>query len=112
MIRICNEDDDEKNIFEGIDIEEIKKLMNHAKKDVLINRKDEYGGTMLHSATVFAMLDIANVLLEHRADPNVSNQSGKTPLIQASFKGRTNIVELLLEHGQIQTFPTTLATSL
>eukprot|EP00526_Cylindrotheca_closterium_P003225 CAMPEP_0113647790 /NCGR_PEP_ID=MMETSP0017_2-20120614/25322_1 /TAXON_ID=2856 /ORGANISM="Cylindrotheca closterium" /LENGTH=1578 /DNA_ID=CAMNT_0000559917 /DNA_START=812 /DNA_END=5548 /DNA_ORIENTATION=+ /assembly_acc=CAM_ASM_000147 len=91
----------ESNIKE-VDIETIKKWMNHPNKDTFINLKNDStqdGKTMLLCTILYQRLDVAKLLLEHGADPNISDKDGDTPLIDASMYGNTNIVELLLEKG-------------
>jgi ankyrin repeat protein len=36
---------------------------------------------------------------EHGADPNIQNEKGRTPLHTAAFRGRVEVVELLLVYG-------------
>ena len=39
------------------------------------------------------------MLLELGLDPNHANHDGRTPLMGAALKGRTEVVQLLVEHG-------------
>jgi len=80
----------------------IKQWMDHPKKDAFINWKNDSiqdGKTMLLCAVFWNSLDIAKLLLEHGADPHISDEDGCTPLIDASIEGHVNIAELLLEKG-------------
>lgn len=43
-------------------------------------------------------LDMARLLLEHHANPNVLDSAGDTPLINAVSRGNSEIALLLLEH--------------
>ena len=43
--------------------------------------------------------DIAQALLEHKADVDQAVGNGRTPLLQAAGQGRTGMVRLLLAHG-------------
>ncbi len=47
--------------------------------------------------------DLAHFLLTHNADPNIKLPAGSTPLMWASYIGRSDIVEALLEHGADKT---------
>ena len=42
---------------------------------------------------------ILSLLLEHKADPNVTYTNGDTPLVQAAYANETGMVTCLLEHG-------------
>ena len=74
-----------------------------------VNMKDnEYGWTALrlaarkgHQAVVRLLLEHRLVLwrlLEHKADINAMNNSGRTALHEAASKGYEAVVRLLLEH--------------
>ena len=52
--------------------------------------------TPLLSAAVEGFVDVAMVLLEHRADPNKPRDDGMTPLLVAAQEGHVAIVRLLL----------------
>ena len=43
-------------------------------------------------------LEITTLLLDHKADPNLSNNNGRTPLMSAAFAGNDEVVSLLLAH--------------
>jgi len=43
--------------------------------------------------------DIIRLFLEKGANPNLSDKNGKTPLMNASYKGNLTIVKMLLEFG-------------
>ena len=57
----------------------------------------------LHSAAATgdpdARYEIANLLLEHGADPNARQQDEFTPLMAADQHGDTRLRELLVQHG-------------
>ena len=51
-------------------------------------------------------LQMANLLLDNRADVNAGMESGPTPLIQATRNENPEMVRLLLKHGaEENTFP-------
>ncbi len=57
-----------------------------------------HGGTVLHRAVIHGDIALAGLLLEHSADPDRQDWSGKTPLHHAVTKNR-KLVELLLAHA-------------
>ncbi len=65
-----------------------------------VNQKDPDGQTPLYIATGVAR-SIASVrlLLQHGADPNIPDYSGRTPLMQASKNGDYKIVEELIKYS-------------
>jgi ankyrin repeat protein len=56
-----------------------------------------HGGTVLHRAVIHGDAALARVLLEHRADPDRQDQSGKTPLHHAVSRNR-QLAALLMEY--------------
>lgn len=61
-------------------------------------RGGHHGGTVLHRAVIRGDAALARALLEHGADPNRQDWSGKTPLHHAVAKNR-HLVALLLAHA-------------
>ena len=57
-----------------------------------------HGGTVLHRAVIHGDIALTGLLLEHSADPDRQDWSGKTPLHHAVTKNR-KLVELLLAHA-------------
>lgn len=57
------------------------------------------GGTALIYAAFHGDLDLVKWLLDHRADPNATDESGETPLSSAVRSGELDIVSLLLARG-------------
>jgi ankyrin repeat protein len=55
--------------------------------------------TSLHWAAANGHRDIVELLLANKAEVNVKDQSGETPLFAAAGAGYTNVAELLREHG-------------
>ena len=39
------------------------------------------------------------MLLDHKADPNAKTEDGRTPLLEAAFRDKMALVELLLARG-------------
>jgi ankyrin repeat protein len=60
----------------------------------------------LHSAVAEkepeSRYEIAKLLLEHGANPNVRQQDDYTPLMAADQQGDARLRELLVEHGAIK----------
>ena len=54
-----------------------------------------HGGTMLHRAVMHGDTTLARLLLEHGADPNCQDWSGKTPLHHAVAKNRQLVAVVL-----------------
>ena len=77
---------------------DIVELLLAHKADV--NAADKQGLTPLHYALLADNPDMARVLLNHGANPNVKdNKAGHTPLILAASKGYKQVAELLLMRG-------------
>jgi ankyrin repeat protein len=67
-----------------------------------INARDEYGETPSFWASRghnFKDGSVVRLLLEHGADINAQDQSGRTLLHVASYGGALEVMRLLLEHG-------------
>ena len=70
------------------------------------NLPDDAGFTPLNTAVERDQRDIAELLLNHRADPNLAvpgNEehpaAGQTPLHTAAMRGNVELLRLLLDHG-------------
>jgi ankyrin repeat protein len=57
------------------------------------------GVTPLHVAARKGYVEIAKLLLEHGADPNIKDLHGWTPLHDAAYWGNVEVARLLLQHG-------------
>ena len=44
-------------------------------------------------------MELAKLLLEHEADPNIPDLNGKTPLLVSVSQGSAKLVSLLIQHG-------------
>lgn len=71
-------------------------LSNNADINAKIN---ELGWTYLHAAVSFRRDDVVKMLVEKKADLDVQDNSGKTPLFIAVETGQNNIVDLLITNG-------------
>ena len=69
-----------------------------------MNTKNNQGNTVLHLYILAQMqpaekLSILSLLLQHRANPNIENRDGFTPLHLAVKGSQVDVVRLLLDHG-------------
>lgn len=66
-----------------------------------LNHSDNYGSTILTTASCYKLTKVIKLLLENGADVNHSNNGGNTALILASRSrsNNTKTVKLLLENG-------------
>ena len=53
--------------------------------------------TPLYAAALTGLLDIAQLLLDAKANPNRGLRDGTTPLVATAHSGRVDVVRLLLE---------------
>lgn len=60
---------------------------------------NKQNNTPIHAATAGRKYPLVKLLLEHQSDPNVKQNGGWTPLIQAVHNFDKAMIELLLNHG-------------
>ena len=60
-----------------------------------------YGRTVLHAAAVNGCVELLQMLLQHKLDPNIQELRGETPLHFASRYERPDVVRMLLEYGAV-----------
>ncbi|WP_218599617.1 ankyrin repeat domain-containing protein [Polaribacter sp. NJDZ03] len=65
----------------------------------LANRLDKRGFTPLVFATYFNKIEIAEALINKKANVNYSDAKGNTALLGVAFKGNTDIAALLLKNN-------------
>ena len=68
--------------------------------DINLNEVVLYRQTPLTTACEMGHTEIVKKLLEKNADPNIQGSFGN-PIMNASFRGKTEIVEILLQHKDI-----------
>lgn len=71
------------------------------RKDIEIDGQSRWGETPLYQAIQRKRLSAAKILLEARADPNVSTDEGRTALSWAAAEGSEESIELLLHQPSI-----------
>jgi ankyrin repeat protein len=77
-------------------------LSQLSAKDLIAanNKVDKEGRTPLHyNALYFANLEIAQILLNNKFDPNVQDKNGQTPLHYAIACRKWDLAQLLIKNG-------------
>jgi ankyrin repeat protein len=64
-----------------------------------IHQADMWGNTALFKAACYNFIDCVDLLLQHGADPNVSNKWGALPIQYAALQGHHQVVSKLLDSG-------------
>ncbi len=70
-----------------------------ADLDIICADREHTGSTALYSAVVSKQNEIAALLLENGANPDISDLYGSFPLQRAAAMGNTELVRLLLQYG-------------
>lgn len=70
-----------------------------ARPGVEVDARNKMGLTALAAAGFKGHVEIAQLLVAHKADVNAANGSGQTALMFAALTGRTAMVEYLLSAG-------------
>ncbi|XP_064594231.1 protein phosphatase 1 regulatory subunit 16A [Zonotrichia leucophrys gambelii] len=78
-------------------VTEIRQLIRDGEE--LDTPRGQHGGTLLHVAAAHGFLEAAELLLEHRARPDVCDADGWQPLHAAACWGQVPLAELLVAHG-------------
>ncbi len=91
------------------DVELMKVLLAHGADPELAT---DFGDTALSAAAGIGWVEgvtyehsaadnlaAIKVLLDLRLDPNSANHDGRTPLMGAALKGRSDVIQLLVDHG-------------
>lgn len=81
-------------------LDDTLKAVLESKSDIDVNMPSpENGFTALHEAAILGNVTACQLLLDHKADVNMLDKAGMTPLFYAVSKNRENVVITLLEHG-------------
>ncbi|MCC2666842.1 MAG: putative OTU-like cysteine protease [Gammaproteobacteria bacterium] len=88
-------------LLEATKIGDKNKLLDLLRRGALVNAKDkETGYTALHFASKKNDLDIAQILIAHKADVNAQRYDGISPLyLVAKNTGNLAMAQLLVQHG-------------
>lgn len=78
---------------------EATKVLLDAGADVHARAKSRFKNTPLQVALLTGEYGTAKLLLDRGADPLVRQAKGFTPMHEAAFLGRIDLIELLLAHG-------------
>ena len=70
-----------------------------SKRAKLMEQKDEYGRTLLYTASKSGFYDTCKMLLQKGASVDEVQRDGSTPLHGAAYFGHAQVVRLLLQHG-------------
>lgn len=85
------------NAVRNGNIEKVKEIL---LEGVSLDDQDDVFGTPLHEAVAFDRLEVAELLIQHKADVNLSQRHhGDTPLCIACRKGHLAHAELLVRNG-------------
>ena len=77
-------------------LEVARLLLEHGAN---VNHPDEYGRTLLFTASRYSYEDLARLLLDYGANPYALAVGNQTALHEASFRVAPGVVRLLLDHG-------------
>lgn len=84
------------------DIEQVRVLLK--KNPGLINMKNRYGMTPLHTASYYGNLEMIRFFLSRGVDIKSTTTIGKTALFYAYIKRRENVVKFLKSKGLEELF--------
>lgn len=88
-------------IFRSAQVCDLPKFKEYffGNDDVLVDLATDNGMTLLSLATTYNCTDIVSLLIEYDADPELTGANGLTPLMIASIKDYSSIINLLLRDG-------------
>ena len=66
---------------------------------VAVNVQDREGSTYLMEAAELGHVNVLNVLLDFKADPDLQDTTGKTALMKAAMNNHPGVVKILVERG-------------
>jgi ankyrin repeat protein len=79
----------------------VKRLVDHTEGQGL-EKKNIQGRTALHMAAYGGHEEVATYLLSRRAQTDVKDREGMTPLMEAIDGGHVGVVKILLQHMEAQ----------
>ena len=86
-------------LIEGDDDEELIDWLEVPENRKRIDEGDVMGWTPLHWCCARGMVENAQILLEHGANPNAASEEGWTPAHDAARSGNLQMLQLLKKHG-------------
>ena len=86
-------------LIEGDDDEELIDWLEVPENRKRIDEGDVMGWTPLHWCCAREMVENAQILLEHGANPNAASEEGWTPAHDAARSGNLQMLQLLKKHG-------------
>lgn len=90
----------QEELLQAVESNDVEKLRELSQSGVSLDEKSgEQGETALHVAASKGFDAAVEVLLEHRADLELTTQNGETPLHKAAFEGHPLVVKTLVVHG-------------
>lgn len=78
-------------------VEELSRVISG--KQYLVEDKDEYGRTLLYTASKSGFYEVCKFLLEKDASVDEPQRDGSTPLHAAAYFGHERVIKLLLQYG-------------
>src|SRR6202045_247524 len=87
------------DIFDAAREDNVKVVQALIDSKADVNQVDEQGYTALILATYNESPNVAALLLQHGASPEVRDGTGRTALMGAAFQGDPQCIKLLLDHG-------------
>uniref|UniRef100_A0A6C0C9X9 Uncharacterized protein n=1 Tax=viral metagenome TaxID=1070528 RepID=A0A6C0C9X9_9ZZZZ len=112
MIRLLMDNKADPNILYPGNVPLIKYLTKNKSFSIIkiiasyprtnLNLVDDRGATAFRSACSYGFLDIAILLLDKGADPNIQGNEGYTALIRSVINGRNNVTATLLLYDDIK----------
>ena len=87
----------QKNLFEAVRNNNLKEVRALLYKGANPNAYDDDSDNVLIYAAIYAAADCMKLLLQHKADPNLKNKYGQTPLMLCTHE--LSKMKLLLHYG-------------
>ena len=89
----------EKWLHQAVRDHDMARIQSMLQEKNHVDEKDWLGYAPLHWACYFGYADVAELLLDNRADPNLVSDTGRTPMEIAEAMDYKQIAELLRKHG-------------